>query len=158
MKLHQIVISGNQDEVYPNGYSYRDFNISTAPYFQFVRKGLGRGKDFFEIKKLNINLYSEINASTELENFPIDKGFISTIAEGGFDFEEYFSFNNVDKVIRLTNVTKNVVLRISNDSAESNTILNILDKIIEIVPSKEAEVDKYIIELNQMMKNQSLGL
>lgn len=154
MKLHQIWILGDKEDNYPEGLSHKDFNLSTAPFFQFIIKGLGRGKAFFNIKKLTIELSTSSDNFGILSNVQVDKGYISTIKEGGFDFHEYFKKNPIDRIIMLSEVTKKALNRVQPNTEQTSALLIMIDKIIEMAPKKEAEINKYIEEFNKIMKNE----
>jgi hypothetical protein len=153
MKLHQIVVRGNTNASYPDGLSSRDFNFSVLPFFQFMYKGLGRGKDFFNIKKLNIELHSNPDSTSELDNYPDGKGYIGMINQGGFDFQDYFNKDSVDRVIAIAETTRIVINKISSNSDESNVINGIIDKIIEKAPLKRVQINLYLDEVDKMIKN-----
>ncbi|HEY8402610.1 MAG TPA: hypothetical protein VIK89_15180 [Cytophagaceae bacterium] len=153
MKLRQIVVTGNTNALYPDGLSSRDFNFSVLPFFQFMYQGLGRGKDFFNIKKLNIELHSNPDSTSELNNHPDGKGYIGMINQGGFDFQSYFNKDSVDRVIAIAEITRIVINRISSTSNETNVINGIIDKIIEKAPLKREQINLYLDEANKMIKN-----
>jgi len=151
MKLHQLVVSGNQQGSYPQGVTYKDFNITASPFNFMVMKNLGQGKPFLNIKKLNIELYSSSGASSQLLNLPDGKGFISTMQQDGFDFENYFLLSSVDKVIRLAEVTKDILQRINPNAEETNPLLTLLDSIIDKAPQNIKWIEDYSSGIQKMI-------
>ncbi len=128
--LRDLSIHIGHGQKLPNGFSEKDFNLTTHTVQDIFCYLIPAKFEFGDILKLNIDIKGKGETPDDVKNFG---GYVN-YSYVDFDFHEYFGFAK---------------------AKQNDWILNVLKEIIEIIPieihenkTKALEIIKHIKELN----------
>jgi hypothetical protein len=124
--LRDISIHIEFSQELPNGFTQKDFNLTTHTVQDIFWYQIPKKFELNGISKLNIQITSKIPES----NFRNSADGISEYTFGGFDFENYFQKNVVDKNRTILKVLETAISDIlKSDKQKSSELLKITKSI-----------------------------
>ncbi|MFT6502316.1 MAG: hypothetical protein ACJASQ_002442 [Crocinitomicaceae bacterium] len=113
----------------PEGFEYRDFNITTHTVQDIFRYMLPKRFEFGNILKLNIEIKGNDESVNEALNF---NGYVN-YSSAGFDFDEYFKLSKQEQNNVILKILRDVLDKITVDNIENKKIaFNMIDQIKEL--------------------------
>ncbi|MDT0622671.1 hypothetical protein [Croceitalea vernalis] len=124
--LRDISIHIEFSQELPNGFTQKDFNLTTHTVQNIFWYQIPKKFELDGISKLNIQITSKIPKS----NYRNSADGISEYTFGGFDFEKYFKKSIVDKNRTILKVLETAISDIlKSDKKKSSELLNITKSI-----------------------------